>query len=418
MIALKIRIDTRIVNARVRSNLSGFQTGNRRDRLERRAGRIRACNRAVEQRCQLVCRQLFIVLVKCSQIIGRIVRQCKNFAVANVYHGSRAALCAANALAAPCQRLLRNLLQVGINGQNNIVAGLCLLGFFLAHNVAAGIGLNGALAIRAAQIFLKRLLRAGLADLRVHGVAIVLVLVPVLCKNRAGVSQNVGCHIALNLAFCRSLYFYAGIFLLLLAHAHNKIHRNVGCQCKRIVHGELFLFHLIANADNLAGVRIAQTAVHFIQRAQIVHNRIRIEIFSPFLLGTKRLQALVIRGILILCEGERTAAAVGNRQRIIELCVILCVYQIDQLQNAVILSFFFPESIGNTQLIHGFIGYQCLTVSIQNIAARCRNGVCIRVQLARFAGVFIAMNDLQRKQIRCNNQAAQQSARCNNGQSV
>ena len=34
------------------------------------------------------------------------------------------------------------------------------------------------------------------------------------------------------------------------------------------------------------------------------------------------------------------------------------------------------------------------------------------------AGVFIAMNDLQGKQIRCNNQTAQQSARRNNGQSV
>ena len=57
---------------------------------------------------------------------------------------------------------------------------------------------------------------------------------------------------------------------------------------------KLFLFHLIANADNLAGVRIAQAAVYFIQRAQIVHNRIRIEVFSPFLLGAKRLQTLVI----------------------------------------------------------------------------------------------------------------------------
>ena len=134
---------------------------------------------------------------------------------------------------------------------------------------------------------------------------------------------------------------------MLLTDFCHQIHGNITGQIEGIVHGKLFLLHLVPDTGNFPPVRLAEPGVDLIGSAQIFHDRFRTQIRAPALIVAEFPQTGHIGGILILGIGKGTVYTGRNGQCIIDQTGFIRLNHIDQLQNAVILSILFPECIGN-----------------------------------------------------------------------
>ena len=176
--------------------VSVIDGGNCRDHFIDGSGGIRCEQRAVEKRRRFVLAQLGDVFGIGAEVEGRVARAGKHLAGFHLLdhdraaHGVLALLMFADAVFAQIkddllERLLGGRLKRNIDGCLDVVARLGKTRVVLVEHIARRRNRGDFRAGRAVQIFLKRLFDAGRADHGVHGVALLLILRPLVGSHRA-----------------------------------------------------------------------------------------------------------------------------------------------------------------------------------------------------------------------------------------
>ena len=187
-----------------------LHSGNQGTHLEGGAGGVVGAEGAVEERLQGVGFDLRPVLVHGGEIVGGIAGTGQNLAGLDLHDDDRRALRVqavtlilggvllrvGQLLHDVGKRVLGDALKLQINGGFHVVSGdggVDLAGFLihapelLDDGAVLGNHVH-ALAVDAVEVFLKSFLKAGLADVGVHGVAFLLVLLPVVVVHAAHVA--------------------------------------------------------------------------------------------------------------------------------------------------------------------------------------------------------------------------------------
>ena len=178
-----------------------LHSGDQGTHLEGGAGGVVGAEGAVEERLQGVGLNLGPVLIHGGEVIGGIAGAGQNLAGLDLHDDDRRALRVqavtlilggvllrvGQLLHDVGKRVLGNALKLQVNGGLHVVSGdggVDLAGFLihapelLDDGAVLGNHVH-ALAVDAVEVFLKSFLKAGLADVGVHGVAFLLVLLPV-----------------------------------------------------------------------------------------------------------------------------------------------------------------------------------------------------------------------------------------------
>ena len=222
------------------------QSRYRRAGLEGRSGGILAEQGAVVKRIVVRGRYLLILVQQLAGVIVRPACQRQRLAGIDLDDGYRGAVdlvvlfligsgcdlllllslkLLANARDAVFQRKLRGLLEGDVDRQIHIVAGFRFLGIFGAYNRAVRRRGRTHRTVRTVEVFFKGVLGAGLADLRVAGVAESLVLCGLLVVHEARVAENVRGGLGAVFAHKGLLDVYA--FYIVLADGGDELHIRV-----------------------------------------------------------------------------------------------------------------------------------------------------------------------------------------------
>ena len=167
------------------------------------AGGIDLIQRPVEQGGVFRLRELLEIAGEVGQVVGRIGGAGQDGAGLDIQHDHRSALrvLAVSGLVHAVgtevqdivlQNLLGGHLQVDVDGGLHVGPGLRLDHVPLRDDIALAVHSGAEDAVGPVQLLLKGQLHALLAHVGVHGVALVLVVVPFLGEDRAGPPQNMG----------------------------------------------------------------------------------------------------------------------------------------------------------------------------------------------------------------------------------
>ena len=182
-----------------------FHGGNQGTHLEGGAGGVGSAEGAVEEGLEGVGHDIVPILVHGGQVIGGVAGTGQNLTGFHLHHHHGSTLgiqCIRGGVLLRVnqplhdlgERILGNFLQGDVNGGFHVVAGNRLFalqialtdnGAFLGNDVQTA-------AVNAVEVLFKGLLKACLANLRVHGVALFFILGPVGIVHFAHVAQNMG----------------------------------------------------------------------------------------------------------------------------------------------------------------------------------------------------------------------------------
>ena len=249
-----------ILDGRVASDVTRFEAGEPGYHLESGTRVVDAVDGAVEQRGGGIVQQFRVAVEEGGDIEGGIGGHRQDAAVPHIRHdhgatGGHVARSTAlvDLLDLGGERVLGRFLQADVQREIDVAA---VHGFFQdlrIHHGACIFRIEDAhAAVASVEILLKRLLHAVFADVRVHGIALILVDLVFLRVHLSDIAQDVSGAVRSIHAACCRFHGNAGIIAFLedgdeiggdVARKHVVLHR--------VDHAGL---HLVAEADDRAGV--------------------------------------------------------------------------------------------------------------------------------------------------------------------
>ena len=245
-----------------------LQTGDRRYHLEGGTWRVYTRSSTVYLGMAAVRLDGSVVFVVVCQIVGRVGRHREHLTGVRVERDSRAALAVGGEVA--CQRFLGDLLQIKVNGGDNIVTRLGRRrGGLLGDSRTAEVGLHRAGACRAVQEGLKCALQTGFADEVAHLVA-VFVLVGTAVGVRTPLVGGQGADRAEQMRGCGGVILADGFALNLnalkiravLLDVGDQVHRHIVRERVGRLVAEADRAHAVIDADHRACIRKRKVGRH------------------------------------------------------------------------------------------------------------------------------------------------------------
>ena len=294
------------------------------------------------------------------------------------------------------QRVLGDFLKGNIDGGFHVVAGNGLLAFDI------GLGDDGAflgnlvqtLAVDAVEVLLKGLLKTGLADVGIHGVALILVFGPVVVVHAAQVSQNVGG--VGGMVFPDGGGFHHQARGVQLQKGGQVFTGNVGDENIAGQVGNAAKVKFITQADNRPGLFLGPGVGNFVAGAHFFNQQRGGNIRVPAAVHHVVLE-VALPGGGIVAEGVLKGTFRGNRQviQVIHPQLLALFQQPVQVFVPVIRGF--DNKVVEDQVVGGTVAYQNLAVAVQNGAAGCphRGNGGVEGGVVRVA---VGLDDLQIKE--------------------
>ena len=264
------------------------------------------------------------------------------------------------------QGFFRRFLQVDIDGNFHVVAGNGILFEIGTHNGTVGGNLVHADAVGGMEGILKGQLKAGLAHFRIHGVAIVLVLLPLLIVHVTHVTQDMGRVFGVVFPHGGGLNGQAGG--VQLQHRGQVrvacvLHKFKGGQGGQAPEGQL-----VADAQHHAGLFIGPVfgnAVAFPEHVdQQRGGNIRVQAAA---VGKEDLEIALPQGRVFLQRiGKGFGLGDGHVVHILDAVLIAELHQVVDLLVGVFGTG--QHEVVDHQVVAGAVAHQHLTVAVQDLA--------------------------------------------------